>query len=96
MTSREGPDSNWTRWTGKIVVVDTDSSFVYIGTFVSADPTFIRLAAADVHDRRETPTTKERYVLDTKRFGVTANRREVAIRRDMVVSLSLLDDIVEY
>jgi hypothetical protein len=50
----------------------------------------------DAHDRKEGPSTKEQYVMDTKRFGVKANRKEVSVRKAVVVSVSRLDDVVTY
>jgi hypothetical protein len=78
------------------VVVDTDSSFVYLGTLKAVREHFLDLADADAHDRGDGTSTKEKYIMDVKRFGVRANRREVSVRKETVVSLSLLEDVVEY
>lgn len=86
----------WEKYLNQPVVVDTDSSFVYLGTLAEVNERFVVLKEADAHDSRETPTTKEKYVMDAKRFGIKANRKEVAVRIDKVVSLTLLADIVEY
>lgn len=88
--------AGWDALVGQVVVVDTDSTFVYLGTLKAVDEHFVRLADVDAHDSRESTSTKERYVMDTKRFGVKANRREVAVRKDKVVSVSRLDDVVNY
>lgn len=96
MRGSEGADGAWRKFVGKVVVVDTNSSFVYLGTLTKVSAYFVLLKEVDVHDRNETPSTKERYVLDTKRHGVRANRKEVSIRKEVVISLSLLDDIVDY
>jgi hypothetical protein len=84
-------------YAGRVVVVDTTSSFVYVGTFVKVSAEFVRLADADAHDMADSPggQTKERYVRETKQYGVKANRKAVSILRGTVVSLSLLDDVVE-
>jgi hypothetical protein len=34
--------------------------------------------------------------MDAKRFGVRANRKQVSVRKSMVVSLSRLDDVLLY
>lgn len=81
---------------GKVVVVDTDSPLVYLGTLDRVTKDLVYLRDADAHDSRETSTTKERYVLESKRHGLQANRRNVAVRLDRVVSVSLLDDVIEY
>lgn len=86
----------WTSFLGQVVVVDTHSAFVYLGTLAKVEDHFVTLKDVDVHDRSEGPSTKEQYVMDTKRFGVRANRKEVSIRKTLVVSLSRLDDVILY
>jgi small nuclear ribonucleoprotein (snRNP)-like protein len=88
--------AGWDALVGKVLVVDTDSSFVYLGTLKSVDDLFVVMTDVDAHDRRESPSTKEQYVIDTKRYGVKANRREISIRKDKVVSVSKIDDVVSY
>jgi hypothetical protein len=86
----------WASFVGKTVVVDTDSMFVYLGTLDRVEDQFVVLKDVDAHDRRESPSTKEQYIMDTKKFGVKPNRREVSIRKQMVVSISKLDDVMGY
>lgn len=86
----------WAPLVGQVVVVDTDSSFVYLGTLAHVDDHFLVMKDVDAHDRKEGPSTKEQYVMDTKRFGVKANRKEVSVRKAVVVSVSRLDDVVTY
>lgn len=88
--------SGWEALVGKIVVVDTDSRFVYLGTLDRVETEFIVMKDVDAHDRRESPSTKEQYIMDTKKFGVKANRREVSVRKALVISISKLDDVVGY
>jgi len=94
--SATGDNSSWAQWVGQIVVVDTDSHYVYIGTLVSVLDNFLELKDADVHDRGEGLSTKEKYVMEVRRFGVKPNRREVSIRKTTIVSVSRLDDILLY
>ena len=86
----------WTPLVGKTVVVDTDSSWLYLGTLARVEDHFIVLTEADVHDRNESPSTKEQYIMDAKRYGVKPNRREVSIRKTLVVSASRLEDVITY
>ena len=86
----------WQPFVGKIVVVDTDSMYVYLGTLDRVEDHFLVLKEVDAHDRRESPSTKEQYIIDTKKFGVKPNRREVNVRKEMIVSISKLDDVVGY
>lgn len=86
----------WKTWIGQVVVVDTNSSFVYIGTLVDVREHFVEMKDTDAHDRGEGQSTKEHYVMESKRFGVKPNRREVSIRKSAIVSLSRLDDVLLY
>jgi len=89
-------DEGWEPLVGKVVVVDTDSMFVYLGTLDRVEDQFVVLKDVDAHDRRESPSTKEQYIMDTKKFGVKPNRREVKVRKELIVSISKLDDILGF
>jgi hypothetical protein len=84
------------RHRGQVVVVDTDSDYLYIGKLLGVSGSFIILEEADVHDRRESSSMNEKYVLESKKYGVRSNRREVHIRFQRVVSYSLLEDVIDY
>ena len=88
------PDDALQAFFGRQVVLDLASQYVSIGTLAGADHRYLILEEADVHDLRDSTTTRELYVLDCKRHGIGANRRRVLVRRDEVVSLSALDDVV--
>ena len=53
------------------------------------------LKNADVHDLRDSATTREVYIHDARVHGVQPNRKSVQVRLDQVVSVSLLDDVLE-
>ena len=78
------------------VVVDTNSNFLYIGKLEDVGEHFVTLGDADVHDCRESPSMNERYIMEAKKFGVRCNRKLVHIRLEEVISLSLLEDVIEY
>lgn len=80
---------------GQEVVVDVVSQYVYLGTLVASDDKYLVLEQADVHDLRETATTRELYVLDSRRLGIRTNRDRVLVRLNEVVSLSALTDVVK-
>jgi hypothetical protein len=84
------------RHRAKYVVVDTDSDYLYIGKLLGVSGPFITLGDADVHDRRESSSSNERYVVESKKYGIRSNRREVHIRLQRLVSLSLLEDVMDY
>ena len=84
------------RHRGQVVVVDTDSDYLYIGKLLGVSGSFITLAEADVHDRRESSSMNEKYALESKKYGVRSNRREVHIRFQRIVSYSLLEDVIDF
>ncbi|HEX7896426.1 MAG TPA: hypothetical protein VF950_01505 [Planctomycetota bacterium] len=86
----------WTPLVGLVVVVDTSSSFVYLGTLLRVEDHFVVLKDVDAHDIHESTSTKEQYVMECKRFGVHANRKEVSVRKSVIVSVSKLDDVITY
>ena len=81
---------------GREIVIDTDSSYVYLGVVEAVDEQTVTLAAADVHDVHDTPATKEIYVHTSRRHGVRSNRERVVIFLSRIVSFSLLDEVTRY
>lgn len=81
---------------GEDVVVDTKSSLMYIGKLEKITQSAFVLSNVDVHDHRESQTTRELYLIDTKRLGIRKNREGVHILAREVVSISRLADIIEY
>ena len=81
---------------GQNIVVDTRSDFLFIGKLLEVGDYFLTLEDADVHDRRESTTMNEKYILESKKYGVRCNRKRVHIRLREIVGLSRLDDIIEY
>ena len=86
----------WATYIEKSVVLDTTSAYIYIGKLVRADERWLELVDVDVHDSSEGHSTKEKYVMEARKFGVKSNRKRVSVRREFIVSLSLLEDVVEY
>jgi hypothetical protein len=81
---------------GEVLVLDTEAPFVYIGTLDTWDELYLRLVDADVHDMRDSKTSRELYVIETRRLGVRSNRQAVLVARSHVVSLSRLADVLAY
>ena len=77
------------------VVVDLSTTFVCLGKLVRYDDHFLELKGADVHDLRDTDTTRENYVAESVATGIKRNRKRVLLRRDQMVAISLLDDVVD-
>ncbi len=81
---------------GKRVVIDTDSDLIYLGRVTGANDCFLTLENADVHHTDESASTRDAYVADSKKFGIRENRRLVKLLKSRVVSISLLEDVIEY
>lgn len=82
---------------GQTVVVDTRAAnLAYIGRLTAVTADALVLADADVHDMNDSKTSREVYVMESKKYGVKANRAEVRILLCEVVSLSRLDDVIVY
>jgi len=79
---------------GKNVVVDVDSPFVYVGKLQEVRDKTLVLKNADVHDLRDSTTTREIYVRDARVHGIQPNRKNVHVRLDKVVSIANLDDVI--
>lgn len=80
---------------GQKVVVDLRGPFVCLGTLARVDPRFLELADADLHDLRDSPTTRENYVSAARVTGVKRNRKRVFVVREEVVAISSMEDVVE-
>jgi hypothetical protein len=83
------------RLKGKPVVLDLASPYLVIGTYVSENERYVLLEDADVHDLRDTRSTRDQYLAVMKSAGLKPNRRKTFIARDQVVSLAALDDVVD-
>jgi small nuclear ribonucleoprotein (snRNP)-like protein len=79
---------------GREVVIDVAPPYVYLGKLTGYDHKYVILEKADVHDLRDTMTTRENYVVDSRRYGVRANREKVYVRIGEIVSASALDDVI--
>lgn len=80
---------------GSEVVLDVASPYVYLGTLAGQDSQYLILDDADVHDLRDTTTTRELYVVEARRLGVHPNRKRVWVRLGEIVSMSRLADVVQ-
>lgn len=77
------------------IVIDLQSPYVCLGTLLRFDEYFLELKNADLHDLRDTDTTRENYVAATITTGIKRNRKRVLIRRAEIVAISRLEDIVD-
>jgi hypothetical protein len=79
---------------GREVVFDMESRYVCLGVLTGCDRSYAILEQADVHDLRDTTTTRESYVVESRRLGIRPNRDKVYVRICEIVSVSALDDVV--
>jgi hypothetical protein len=80
---------------GSKVVIDLRSEYVCLGTISRVDDHFIELKNADLHDLRDTDTTRENYVAESVATGVKRNRKRLLLTRAEIVAISRLEDIVD-
>jgi hypothetical protein len=78
------------------IVLDTRSSWIYIGVLEAVTDNSVVLSEVDIHDSKATSTSKELYVLESKTTGIKANRNLVYVNLDYVVSFSSLDDVIQF
>lgn len=81
---------------GKQVVVDSDSSLIYIGMLEKAGRDYLVLGDVDVHDTADSKSTKESYAHETRKLGTRTNRKLTYVRLARIVSISALDDIISF
>ena len=81
---------------GQTVVVDTDSHFIYLGRLESLDAQFMKLSQVDVHEIGASSLSKERYVHEASEIGLRANRKMTWVRMERVMSVSRLEDVIEF
>jgi hypothetical protein len=79
----------------QVVVVDLRSPFVCLGTLKRVDDVYLELVSADLHDLRDTQTSRENYVAASRATGVKRNRKRVLIARGEVVAIARLEDVVD-
>ncbi|MCM8832955.1 MAG: hypothetical protein NC816_03415 [Candidatus Omnitrophica bacterium] len=76
------------------IVIDTSTSWIYIGTFVDEDETYYYLEDADAFDISETSLSKQEYLMMIKKDGIVPNRKRVKVLKSKVVGISLVKDIL--
>lgn len=79
---------------GRLVVLDTPGTIVYLGQMTDVDETGIWLEDADVHDCSEGHAGKEFYVIESAHYGIHVNRRRAFVLRGSIISVSALEDVV--
>ena len=81
---------------GEQVVVDVKGRYVYLGTLQGVARDSLVLQDADVHACDDSQSTNEFYILEAKKNGVRANRKRVFVMRSEILSVSRIQDVVDY
>jgi hypothetical protein len=80
---------------GQRVVVDLRSTFVCLGTLERVDTHYLELKDADLHDMRDSDSTREHYIAAAAETGIKRNRKRVLVVRADVAAVSRLTDVVD-
>lgn len=92
---RDAIEERLADWIGEVVVIDCTHPYVAIGTLVRVARDYVELAEADMHDLRDSTTSRENYLVKTARHGVGATRRLVLFRMEHIVGISPLAEVVQ-
>lgn len=79
---------------GQKIVVDLRSHYVCLGTLEQVNEQWLVLRGADLHDFRDSDTTREIYVADSRATGIKKNRKRVLVVRGDIVAVSRLEDVI--
>ena len=75
-------------YVGQKVVIDLGSPYVCMGLLTRVDEHFLEVKNADLHDLRDTETSRENYVVESRDTGIKRNRKSVLVVRSDVVALA--------
>ncbi|HCF94771.1 MAG: hypothetical protein PHG55_01465 [Verrucomicrobiota bacterium] len=80
---------------GKIVVVDTSTSLVYMGRLREVNERWIEMEEVDLIDLGEIKISRELLLIEKKRDGLKASRGSVMLTARAIVSISVLEEIID-
>jgi hypothetical protein len=80
---------------GEKIVVDLRSTFLCLGVLERIGEHYLEMRNADLHDLRDTETTRENYVAESRATGIKRNRKRVLVALGEVVAVSRLEDVVD-
>ena len=87
-------ESELTNYLDQSVVIDTKSQYIYIGTLASEGKEYLTLKNVDVHDHDDAKVSKELYIMESAKYGVKTNRKEVKVLKKETISISLLENVI--
>jgi hypothetical protein len=80
----------------KTIVLDTQSTWIYIGTREAVRDNCAILSQVDVHGSKDSSTSKDLYKSDTRTSGIKSNRNSVYVNFEYVVSFSIPEDVKQF
>jgi hypothetical protein len=80
---------------GQKVVIDMKSTYVCLGTLLSFDDLYVELKNADIHDLRDTQTSRENYIAESVASGIKRNRKRAWVVRADMVAFARLEDFAD-
>ena len=80
---------------GQKIVLDLRSEYVCLGTLAGIGDHFLEMKNVDLHDLRDTDTTRENYIAEAMFIGIQRNRKRLLLNRNEVVAIALLSDVVD-
>lgn len=78
------------------IVIDTRSSWIYMGVLEEIMAGAVVLSDVDVHENKDTATTKEVYVMESRATEIIPNRDRVYVNMDYIVSFSPLSEVKNF
>jgi hypothetical protein len=81
---------------GQLVVIDMRSPYVCLGKLKRIDENYLEVTDADLHDLRDTQTSRENYVAASQATGIKRNRKRLLVVRAEIVAIARLEDVVEH
>jgi hypothetical protein len=87
-------ESLWPLLIGQEIVLDMTSPYVVLGQLAAAHHDYLELVEVDVHDLRDTQTTREKYVLECRLHGIRPNRARAWISLRELMGISRLADVL--
>jgi hypothetical protein len=91
----QGDAKMFAEFVGQNVVLDLRSQYVCLGKLVQFDDQAVRLVDADMHDLRDSDTTRENYIAASLSSGIKRNRKSLSIACSDIVGISLLTEVVD-
>jgi hypothetical protein len=80
---------------GEEVVIDLRSTYVCLGKLTRVTEDYLELRNTDLHDLRDTNTTRENYIAASAETGIKRNRKKLWLMRAEIVAIARLSDVVE-